>query len=185
MMGHSHEGRPHSHRAARTRAARHGFSAGHRVASTLGAIGLTSAAALAAAPIALGAAPTPGSGAPGAPASAPCSLTADACVSLSRDQAWLVHDGRVLQGPVPSSHGSDAEPTPTGTFAVQWKDADHVSSEGAGGPMPWAVFFDTHGRALHGGSTTRNSVGCVHLSPQDAKTFFEALDPGDEVQILP
>lgn len=144
---------------------------------------LASAAALAAAPAAMGAAPT--ADAPAGTAPMPCSTTADACVSLGQDKAWLAHDGRVLSGPVPTSHGTDAEPTPTGTFAVQWKDADHYSGEGAGGPMPWSVFFDTHGRALHGGSLTRNSVGCVHLSEEDAKTFFQALEPGDEVQIVP
>ena len=148
----------------------------------VGPVAVAVAAVIVAAPMAFGAA------APAAPATTtptPCVATADACVSLSQDKAWLVRDGKVLVGPVQTSHGTDAEPTPTGTFTVQWKDADHYSSEGAGGPMPWSVFFDTHGRAFHGGSLTRNSVGCVHLSEQDAKTFYDALQPSDVVQILP
>ena len=47
------------------------------------------------------------------------------------------------------------------------------------------MFFDTHGDALHEGSLARQSAGCVHLTHDDAVAFFNALQPGDEVQILP
>ena len=115
----------------------------------------------------------------------PCAPTADACVSLASDQAWLVRDGRIVAGPMRTTHGTDAEPTPSGTFAVQWKDADHVSGESAGFPMPDAVFFDGDGRAFHAGDVRSNSAGCIRLSSRAAELFYANLQPGDRVQILP
>lgn len=52
-------------------------------------------------------------------------------------------------------------------------------------PMPFAVFFDTDGRALHQGSLHTESAGCVRLPRAAAKIFFEALEPSDIVQIVP
>lgn len=113
----------------------------------------------------------------------PCSVTADACVSLSGGAAWLMSDGAVTRGPVPITHGAPGHETPVGTFTVQWKDVDHVSSEVPGAQMPYSVFFDLEGRAFHGGSLETDSVGCIHLGPGDDQAFFGALEPGDEVQI--
>ncbi|MEJ2869479.1 L,D-transpeptidase [Actinomycetospora sp. OC33-EN08] len=116
--------------------------------------------------------------------STPCAPTADVCVDLTRHRAWLLEDGRVVEGPVPITSGSRRSPTPTGTFAVQRKERHHVSKEIDDAPMPYSVFFDDEGRALHGGSLSRASAGCVHLDDEDARTFFRALEPGDEVQIV-
>jgi hypothetical protein len=149
--------------------------------TALAPLGLAAAASLGATPLAL-AAPA------AAPAehrdSPPCRPSADVCVDLGEQEAWLLDDGDVTEGPVPitSGHGRDA--TPTGTFTVQWKDRDHVSKEQPGGEMPYSVFFDTHGRALHAGSLSRDSAGCVHLDEQDAELFYDALEPGDRVQIV-
>ncbi|MDL5154417.1 L,D-transpeptidase [Actinomycetospora termitidis] len=116
--------------------------------------------------------------------STPCAASADVCVDLSRHRAWLLDDGTVTEGPVPVTTGSRRNPTPTGTFHVQRKDRDHVSKEVRNAAMPWSVFFDDQGRALHGGSLSRASAGCIHLDDEDARTFFDALHPGDEVQIV-
>lgn len=126
---------------------------------------------------------TPAVAAPTATPPPPCTPSADACVSLSADAAWLMSDGVVTRGPVPITHGAPGDETPVGTFAVQWKDADHVSGEVPGAQMPYSVFFDLEGRAFHGGSLETDSVGCVHLGPGDDIAFFDALEPGDEVQI--
>ena len=164
------------------------MSARHR--RTRSAIGLRSTAVLVAsvavpAVVAPMVTAQPAVAAPGTGSrSVPCETSADVCVDLSRHRAWLLEDGRVVESPVPITSGSRDDPTPTGTFRVQRKDRDHVSREVGNAPMPWSVFFDSEGRALHGGSLSRQSAGCVHLDDEDARTFFTALHPGDEVQIV-
>jgi len=145
-------------------------------------VGVASAATLAATPLAA-AAPTASAAAPASHDDVPCASTADACVDLGAHRAWLMADGEPVEGPVPITSGIGRDRTPTGTFTVQWKDRDHTSGE-RGAPMPYSVFFDTEGRALHGGSLSRGSAGCVHLDEDDARTFYRALQPGDEVQIV-
>ena len=114
---------------------------------------------------------------------APCAATTAACVQLSTQHAWLIHGGRVVDDGFIDS-GADGMATPTGIFHVQWKDRTHYSSE-YDTPMPYAVFFDNHGDALHEGSLARQSAGCVHLDHDTTVAFFDALQPGDEEQILP
>jgi lipoprotein-anchoring transpeptidase ErfK/SrfK len=113
----------------------------------------------------------------------PCTATARACVDLGHNQAWLVHDGAVTRGPVGISHGGRGEETPTGTFAVQWKDQNHRSAEFDDAPMPFSVFFAEGGIAFHEGNPKNPSAGCVHLAHDDAVAWFDDLQVGDEVQI--
>jgi lipoprotein-anchoring transpeptidase ErfK/SrfK len=49
--------------------------------------------------------------------------------------------------------------------------------------MPYSVFF-APGIALHEGSATTPSHGCVHLSASAAQTFFHDMSIGDDVQIV-
>jgi lipoprotein-anchoring transpeptidase ErfK/SrfK len=105
-------------------------------------------------------------------------------VSLSTRQAWLMTDGRATYGPVPISHGGQANPTPTGTYPVAWKDRENTSSI-YGTPMPFSVFFAPGGIAFHEGDVTTNSHGCVRLTMPAARTFFRTLQPGEIVQVLP
>lgn len=115
----------------------------------------------------------------------PCRASAKACVSLSTKQAWLQSNGTTSYGPVPITSGKPGSETPTGVFRVQWKDADHRSSEFNNAPMPNSVFFTNTGVAFHEGSLRAQSNGCVHLSTTAAKRFFDTLNPGDEVQVVP
>jgi lipoprotein-anchoring transpeptidase ErfK/SrfK len=115
-------------------------------------------------------------------AGTPCTASADACVDLHRQQAWLIADGAVVRGPVPISSGGAGRETPTGVFAVEWKHIDHVSGE-FGTPMPYSVFFAPGGIAFHEGPVNHPSAGCVRLPATDAPAFFDALDVGDEVQV--
>ncbi|MGP4017924.1 L,D-transpeptidase [Saccharopolyspora sp. 5N708] len=115
----------------------------------------------------------------------PCEAVAKACVSLSTKQAWLQDGGSTSYGPVPITSGKPGWETPTGVFHVQWKDADHHSKEFNNAPMPNSVFFTNTGVAFHEGSLQEQSHGCVHLSTTAAKRFFDSLQPGDEVQVLP
>lgn len=111
----------------------------------------------------------------------PCTVTASACVGLASRKAWLIADGEVLDGPVPIMPGDPDEPTPVGTFEIQWKDPHHVNTDGQ--PMPYSAFFADGGVAFHEGSLTRYSAGCVHLAHDDAVTFYDHLEVGDEVQV--
>ncbi|MEJ2864955.1 L,D-transpeptidase [Actinomycetospora sp. OC33-EN07] len=62
-------------------------------------------------------------------AGTPCKASADACVDLSSQRAWLTDgQGNVTYGPVGALGGTRKYPTPTGTFSVDYKDADHVSN---------------------------------------------------------
>jgi hypothetical protein len=115
--------------------------------------------------------------------SPPCGPEIRACVSLSQNLAWLLRDGVVEYGPVPITQGRPGQETPVGKFAVAWKDAVHTSSS-YGTPMPHSVFFAAGGIAFHEGSLTEQSHGCVHLSPDVAKTFFDALPVKASVQVV-
>jgi hypothetical protein len=116
---------------------------------------------------------------------APCDATARACVDLSEGKAWLTDGGSVTYGPVEMTSGSEGHPTPTGRFAVTYKDIDHRSRAYDNTPMPYAVFFTTSGVAFHQGDRDSRSHGCVRLSPDAAETFYRALQPGDSVQVQP
>jgi hypothetical protein len=113
----------------------------------------------------------------------PCTASAKACVDLATRQAWLVSGGAVTRGPVQMEPGAPDYPTPVGTFTVQWKDPHHVSDMPNHAPMPYSVFFASGGVAFHEGSLRNYSAGCVHLTPDDAVAFYDALQVGDQVQV--
>jgi lipoprotein-anchoring transpeptidase ErfK/SrfK len=113
----------------------------------------------------------------------PCGADVRACVDLEDKVAWLIDDGEVVRGPAKISPGSEARPTPTGEFHVQWKDRNHLSREFDNRPMPFAVFFADGGIAFHEGNLNSSSAGCVRLSADDAKAFYDFLQPGDPVEV--
>jgi hypothetical protein len=140
-----------------------------------GSAALTGAAAL----TALLTLPATAQAAPGVP----CSAAADACIDLSANTSWLMHDGVVTYGGVPITTGRPGYGTPPGTFHVQYKDIDHWS-HAYNGPMPYSVFFTNTGIAFHEGSLGVQSHGCVHLSHDAALTYYNALQPGDVVEVV-
>ena len=112
----------------------------------------------------------------------PCVKSVRACVKLSTNQAWLLRDGKVVDGPVPISHGRKGFATPPGSFRVSFKNQDHVSSI-YDQAMPYSVFFND-GIAFHQGSVRQKSHGCIHLTAPAARKFFAELQPGDRVQVV-
>lgn len=119
------------------------------------------------------------------PSSTPCEVTAKACVRLSTNQVWITDgEGTTMRGPFGMNKGAKKYPTPTGTFHVQRKERYHESKEYEGRQMPYSVFFDGEGRALHQGDPERESAGCVRLERDDAAYVFEHLDISDEIQIV-
>jgi lipoprotein-anchoring transpeptidase ErfK/SrfK len=119
---------------------------------------------------------------PAVVAGTPCTVTARACVALTERLAWLIEGGVVRRGPVHIQHGDAADPTPRGTFRVQWKAEQYTSREYLT-QMPYSVFFADGGIAFHEGTQDNPSAGCVKLEHADAEAFFYFLQKGDEVQI--
>ena len=126
------------------------------------------------------------SGAPAAAArakKAPCTLKRiRACVSLGRQRAWLMRDGKVVYGPVRIASGRPGYRTTPGMWRVTFRDKHHRSSLFGGAPMPYSVFFHG-GQAFHEGSLRVASHGCVHLSHKSAVRFFDYLRKGDHVRV--
>lgn len=112
----------------------------------------------------------------------PCTATARACVDRNGRRAWLLDAGEVVRGPVLVQTGDDEDPTPLGTFAVQWKAEQYTSREYLT-QMPYSVFFADGGIAFHEGRQDTPSAGCVKLLHDDAVAWFDHLAVGDEVQI--
>ena len=113
----------------------------------------------------------------------PCLPTVRACVELAADHAWLLDNGRVVRGPVTVTPGDEENPTPRGSFTVQWKAPTYTSREFLV-QMPWSVFFADGGIAFHEGDPETFSAGCVKLAEEDAHAFFTYLQVGDAVQIV-
>jgi lipoprotein-anchoring transpeptidase ErfK/SrfK len=115
-----------------------------------------------------------------------CPAAAVACVNLTSHVTWLQDGGKVTFGPVrmePGTPGTSSA-TPRGTFHIQWKaNANFVSNE-FNEAMPWATFFAPGGIAFHGGSLTKPSHGCVHLTTANAKYFHDHLLVGAEVAVF-
>ncbi len=124
----------------------------------------------------------PAVGGPPTVAGTPCTATARACVALGERLAWLLDGGNVVRGPVQIQHGDAQDPTPRGTFKVQWKAEQYTSREYLT-QMPYSVFFADGGIAFHQGTQNNPSAGCVKLGREDAEAFFYFLQVDDEVQI--
>lgn len=115
-----------------------------------------------------------------------CPAAAAACVDLTRHITWLQTAGKVSFGPVqmePGKPGGGHE-TPRGTFHVAWKAGPTYMSTTYHQPMPWATFFAAGGIAFHGGSLTKWSHGCVHLTTPNAHYYNEHLPIGAEVVVF-
>ncbi len=113
----------------------------------------------------------------------PCVPAAKACVQLFSALAWVRETDGTIIGPTPVRVGQADSPTPVGSFPVKVKRLNHVSSLD-GTPMPFAVFF-ADDVAFYQGDLTQPSAGSVRLPDGAAATFFEALAPGDLVQVVP
>jgi len=76
----------------------------------------------------------------------------------------------------PVSTGRPGYETPRGAFKPNRMDADHHSDEYEQAPMPFAIFFDLKGHAIHGSydpiGRPAASHGCVRLAPANAEKLF-------------
>jgi hypothetical protein len=90
-----------------------------------------------------------------------------------------VDRARLFTWPVSTGLPGQTE-TPNGTFRANRMDADHHSQEYNRAPMPYTVFFDLHGHAVHGildASHIGNpgSHGCVRLPTDKAALLFDLI----------
>lgn len=101
------------------------------------------------------------------------------------DQRAYVFRGERLVAASSVSTGTDDRPTPTGTFTILQKKAQHRSNLYDDAPMPYMQRLTWDGVALHAG---RNpgfpaSHGCVRLPTGFAKKLFEATQLGATVEV--
>lgn len=135
-----------------------------------------------------------------APAPAPLPVPSAAPVTPSAGKWMDVNIGKqtitAYQGNTPLksvlvSTGVSWHPTPAGRFAVYTKITSQTMSGGVGADsyylpgVPWVMFF-TGAYAIHGTYWHRNfgtpmSHGCVNLTIEDAKWFFDWAEVGTPV----
>lgn len=78
--------------------------------------------------------------------------------------------------------GTDDYPTPTGTFPITEKDADHVSNL-YDAPMPFMLRMTNDGISIHGSDIASNFVthGCIGVPTDFAEKLFGVVKLGDRV----
>ena len=103
-------------------------------------------------------------------------------VSLSDRMAYF-YRGDTLIGATTISSGRDTKPTPVGVFSVLNKTPFYRSKKYDNAPMPYALFFDPAGIALHAGAVSVESHGCIHLPMAFAKKLYSVTDVGTPVYI--
>ena len=84
-------------------------------------------------------------------------------------------------------YGTDGKPTPTGSFTILQKDADHYSHTYGEAPMPYMLRLTEDGVAIHGSNVRQGwaTHGCIGVPLAFARRLFGAAHKGDLVVILP
>ena len=82
-------------------------------------------------------------------------------------------------------YGTDEQPTPTGSFTILEKDADHESSI-YDARMPFMLRLTRDGVAIHGSNVRYGwaSRGCVGVPEEFAEMLFAQARVGDRVTIV-
>ena len=102
-----------------------------------------------------------------------------------RARVLSVYRGGVEIGRSSIIYGADNKPTPTGTFPILEKDADHVSNL-YDAPMPHMLRLTWDGVAIHGSPELADDLatrGCVGLPRAFAQLLFGVVRVGDRVVI--
>lgn len=82
-------------------------------------------------------------------------------------------------------YGDDNKPTPTGTFSILQKDADHYSNIYDGAPMPYMLRLTNDGISIHGADVdfAYATHGCIGVPKKFAAILFSKARLGDRVLI--
>lgn len=109
------------------------------------------------------------------------------CISKRTNTLRWMNNGSVLMS-MEVRFGTSEYPTREGTFSVQWKSRDHVSTI-YHTPMPYALFF-SGGQAVHyspdfaARGYSGGSHGCVNLrNKAGAQSLFNQARVGDKVVV--
>jgi hypothetical protein len=105
-------------------------------------------------------------------------------VDLKSQKAAVYRNGIEI-GTCLVSTGKPGHETPTGTFHILEKDADHHSSTYNNASMPYQERLTWGGVALHAGGLPGypSSHGCIHLPYEFSKDLFEITSMGGTVVI--
>jgi lipoprotein-anchoring transpeptidase ErfK/SrfK len=106
-------------------------------------------------------------------------------VSLVDQSLYAYNDQRLVAYSNISS-GKPGHETPTGTFTVSQKDADHHSSIYENASMPFYMRLTDGGVGLHAGFIPGYpaSHGCVRLPYGMARELYQHVEPGTPVEII-
>ena len=105
-------------------------------------------------------------------------------VSIPLQRAWVFR-GAVLIGVATVSTGRPGHDTPTGTYPILQKRAEHYSNLYDAAPMPHMQRLTWDGIALHGGHVPGEpaSHGCIRLPPAFARRLFAMTELGTLVTV--
>ena len=105
-------------------------------------------------------------------------------VSLADQRLYAYHNLQLVAWSNVSS-GRPGHETPTGTFTVSQKDADHHSSLYDDASMPFFMRLTDTAVGLHAGFLPGYpaSHGCVRLPLGMARALYGCVDPGTSVEI--
>ena len=97
-------------------------------------------------------------------------------------QRLYVYRGGVEIGRSTLIYGADDKPTPTGTFPILEKDADHVSNL-YDAEMPYMLRLTWDGIAIHGSEVDEWAAtnGCIGVPDEFAALLFAEAKLGDQV----
>lgn len=93
--------------------------------------------------------------------------------------------GRTEIGRTSILHGKIEKPTPTGTFPISEKDADHISNI-YNVPMPFMLRLTNDGVAVHASTVEfgENTHGCIGVPWEFAERLFAEADLGTKVIVV-
>lgn len=99
-------------------------------------------------------------------------------------QRLYVYRGGVEIGRSTIIYGADDKPTPTGTFPILEKDADHVSNL-YDAEMPYMLRLTWDGVAIHGSEVDEWAAtnGCIGIPDEFAALLFAEAKLGDQVLV--
>lgn len=103
-----------------------------------------------------------------------------------RAQTMSVFRGSDEIGSTVVMYGTDGKPTPTGSFPITAKDADHRSST-YDADMPYALRLTADGVFVHASDVRQGFAthGCIGIPIGFARHLFPVARKGDIVHILP
>jgi hypothetical protein len=105
-------------------------------------------------------------------------------VDLRAEQLYVYRGGVEIARAV-ITRGWKNYKTPTGTFPILEKDADHYSSTYDRAPMPYNLRLTWQGIAIHGADVDDIAAthGCIGIPLEFAKTLFRNMRVGDKVHV--